>query len=86
EALYDRFGMGFTLVRTDLALDVSALVAEAARRSVPLGVLDVDHPDVREVYERALTLVRPDLMVAWRADGAPADPQALWDRVTGWAG
>ncbi|MDH4144239.1 MAG: FAD-dependent monooxygenase, partial [Acidimicrobiia bacterium] len=49
EALYDRFGMGFTLVRTDLALDVSALVAEAARRSVPLGVLDVDHPDVREV-------------------------------------
>lgn len=84
EALYDRFSMGFNLVRTDDAVDVSSLVAEADRRGIPLAVIDVDSDDARLVYERSLTLVRPDLMVAWRADALPDDPGALWDVVTGW--
>lgn len=85
EALYDRFGMGFDLIRTDPGQDVTALVDEARRRGVPLTVVDVDPAAVGLVYDRALTLVRPDLMVAWRGDAAPADATALWDRVTGWA-
>ncbi len=84
EALYDRFGMGFNLVRTDSTVEVAAIVQEASRRGIALTVLDVDVAVVGLVYDRALTLVRPDLMVAWRAERAPADPAALWDQLTGW--
>ena len=56
--------MGFNLVRTDAAVEVSGLIDEAARRALPLTVIDVDYPQIRQVYERSLTRVRPDLMVA----------------------
>ncbi|MFT5531605.1 MAG: 2-polyprenyl-6-methoxyphenol hydroxylase-like FAD-dependent oxidoreductase [Candidatus Poriferisodalaceae bacterium] len=83
EALYDTFATGFNLVRTDLSLDVGEFVAEAAGRGIPINVVDVDHQHVDEVYPRSLTLVRPDLMVAWRDDACPDDFAALWDTVTG---
>lgn len=83
EALYDRFDMGFNLVRTNPRVSVSGLVAEAKRRAIPLHVVDIEHGDARAVYERSLTLVRPDLMVAWRAERDPSDPAALWATVTG---
>jgi 2-polyprenyl-6-methoxyphenol hydroxylase-like FAD-dependent oxidoreductase len=86
EALYDRFDMGFTLVRTDRAVDVETVIEVAAQRSIPVQVVDVDAlgSDVRVAYDHALTLVRPDLMVGWRGASAPADAEALWDTLTGW--
>lgn len=83
EALYDRFAVGFNLVRTRQDVDVSVLVAEAEQRGVPVTVVDVADDDVNTVYPCALTLVRPDLMVAWRGE-EPPDPASLWDAVTGW--
>ena len=84
EALYDRFGIGFNLVRHDSGIDVSSLLAESSRRGIPLDVIDVDADPARVVYECALTLIRPDLMVAWRGNSPPDDAQELWDVVTGW--
>jgi 2-polyprenyl-6-methoxyphenol hydroxylase-like FAD-dependent oxidoreductase len=83
EALFDRFGPGFTLV--DLSgVDAGAVLAkEAVRRGIPVAHLVVDDPAVRAVWERELVLVRPDQHVAWRGDAAPADWGAVLDLVTG---
>jgi hypothetical protein len=49
----------------------------------PLEVVDLDQPEIIELYERRLVLVRPDGHVAWRADDLPPDPRALVDRIAG---
>jgi hypothetical protein len=78
------FGPGFTLLRLDARdEDVSALLAAARERRVPLQLVDIDEPMVVKLYERRLVLVRPDGNVAWRADAAPADAAALIDVVRG---
>jgi 2-polyprenyl-6-methoxyphenol hydroxylase-like FAD-dependent oxidoreductase len=82
-SLYDRLGHGFTLVRTDPALDVSALQQAAAQRGVPLAVLDVTAQEAGAVYDHPLVLSRPDAHVAWRGRAMPADPLALVDRIRG---
>jgi 2-polyprenyl-6-methoxyphenol hydroxylase-like FAD-dependent oxidoreductase len=80
----DLFGRGFTLLR--LGADAPGgerLRAAAAKAGVPLRVVSLDEPNVRELYERRLVLVRPDGHVAWRADVEPADPGAVIDVVRG---
>lgn len=84
DALYDQFGPGFNLVCTRPGVSVAPLVDEANRRNIPITVINLHSADARLVYEQAMTLVRPDLMVAWRDDQLPADVFALWDTVTGW--
>ena len=83
ETLYDRFSVGFNLVRTNPSIDISDFVAEATKRGLPIAIVDIDAPETRAVYPFALTLVRPDLMVAWRANVAPTTSGYLWDKVTG---
>jgi 2-polyprenyl-6-methoxyphenol hydroxylase-like FAD-dependent oxidoreductase len=82
-SLYDAMGPGYTLLRTDRSLDVSAIVDAGARRAIPLTLIDLDGPAAREAYRHRLVLVRPDQHVAWRGDGVPADPLALIDRLRG---
>ncbi|HET7850175.1 MAG TPA: FAD-dependent oxidoreductase [Pseudolabrys sp.] len=82
-SLYDTLGTGFTLIRTDPRAEVDGIFDVAARRQMPLAVLDLDTPEARELYSHKLTLVRPDQHVAWRGDAAPASPAALIDRVCG---
>lgn len=68
---------GFTLLRlTDRA---ESAPIEAAFRSlgVPLRVVSIQGDTSRDVYERDLVLVRPDLHVAWRGDRPPDDPNRL---------
>ncbi|MUL65639.1 hypothetical protein BOO86_14265 [Mycobacterium sp. CBMA 234] len=81
-ALFDLFGIGFTLLRFD-DVDVTDLVSAAADRGVPLTVVDVRDPHTRKLYERDLVLIRPDNHVAWRGDSVPTDPMAVIDRVRG---
>ena len=61
----------------------AAFFAAAARRGVPMAVLDVHADDAAELYPRKLLLSRPDRHVAWRGDRPPDDPLALIDRVRG---
>ncbi len=82
--LIDRFGACFVLVRLDAQpLDASALQTAADKRGLPLDVLDIADPEIEELYERRLVLVRPDGHVAWRGDDPPADATAIIDRARG---
>jgi 2-polyprenyl-6-methoxyphenol hydroxylase-like FAD-dependent oxidoreductase len=82
-SLYDALGRYYTLLRTDHAADVSGLVEAAAKRGMPLEVLDVERPEAFSAYDRKLTLVRPDQHVAWRGDEQPVVPSELIDLVRG---
>jgi 2-polyprenyl-6-methoxyphenol hydroxylase-like FAD-dependent oxidoreductase len=85
--LHDRFGADFTLVTHGHPSAVAAIRTAAARRGLPLSVLDISaEPQAVALYDRPLVLVRPDQRVAWRGDGVPDDLDALLDRVRGVAG
>jgi hypothetical protein len=80
----DLFGRGFTLMR--LGPDApggEGLVRAAAAAGVPMRVVPLDLPEVRQAYGRALVLVRPDGHVAWRADAEPQQADAIIDTVRG---
>ena len=55
----------------------------AKSRVVPLKVKSVFQPEIAELYERRLVLVRPDGHVAWRGDEPPEDAGAVIDVVRG---
>ena len=64
-------------------MSVSGIVDAAARRGLPLAVLDLDGPNARALYARKLVLVRPDRHAAWRGDAEPVRPMELIDIVRG---
>jgi 2-polyprenyl-6-methoxyphenol hydroxylase-like FAD-dependent oxidoreductase len=82
-SLYDAMGPDYTLLRFDPRVPTSALEEAAARRGVPLRVLDVQSRGAADLYRHALVLSRPDQHVAWRGNQVPADPVALVDRIRG---
>jgi 2-polyprenyl-6-methoxyphenol hydroxylase-like FAD-dependent oxidoreductase len=82
-SLYDAFGPGYTLLRFDTSADVSALVAAAQARHLPLAVVDVAAPDVPDAYRHKLVLCRADQHVVWRGDQLPARPVELVDVLRG---
>ncbi|MGE0630442.1 MAG: FAD-dependent monooxygenase [Hyphomicrobiaceae bacterium] len=84
-SLFDCFGKGFTLLRFDRRIDVSALEQAASQRTIPFNVLDVHIPELERIYERKLSLIRPDQYIAWRGDALPDDVGRLLDIVTGWS-
>jgi 2-polyprenyl-6-methoxyphenol hydroxylase-like FAD-dependent oxidoreductase len=84
-SLYDQLGPDYTLLRFDPGVEVDGLTDAAARRGVPLTVLDVDQAEASPAYRHKLVLVRPDRHVAWRGDEAPGDGLYLIDVVTGHA-
>jgi hypothetical protein len=79
----DLFGRGFTLLRFDPRQATEGFIKAAAAQKVPLEVIDVPLPQARDLYGRDLCLVRPDGMVAWRGDRAPAEAAAILARVRG---
>src|SRR5262245_12452082 len=82
-SLYDACGDDFALLRFDPRTPVSGIVDAAARRSVPLKIVDVDARHAPSPYAHKLLLLRPDRHVAWRGDEEPSDPVALIDLVRG---
>jgi hypothetical protein len=56
------------------------LTEAAARRGLPLRVLDLEPTDP---YREKLVLSRPDQHVAWRGDVVPDNPLMLVDKVRG---
>jgi 2-polyprenyl-6-methoxyphenol hydroxylase-like FAD-dependent oxidoreductase len=86
-SIFDRMGPDFTLLALGAGRepDVRALRDAAAGRGIPLEVLEVRSEEARDVYGADLVLVRPDRHVAWRGNGAPAETEELFARVTGWS-
>jgi 2-polyprenyl-6-methoxyphenol hydroxylase-like FAD-dependent oxidoreductase len=82
-SLFDRLGVGFTLLRLGSKAPDGAPLLEAAKaRGVPLTVLDVPDAETRDLYACDLCLIRPDQHVAWRGD-AIRDAEKILDRVIG---
>lgn len=80
--LYDRFGPEFTLVDATDG-DTARLVLEAAAQiPVPLAHVRLEEPQLRELYDHQLVLIRPDLHIAWRGTH-PKDPAAIIDLARG---
>ena len=79
-SLYDVMGAGYTLLRFDHSVPTEALTQAAARRGVPLSVLDLKP---QPPYSEKLLLSRPDQHVAWRGDEVPKDVMGLVDRIRG---
>jgi len=86
QALQDILGNDYTLL--DLRGDADTLALEAAfrARGAPLTVIRRDEKRVREVYGACVFLLRPDLHIVWRGDGAPPDAAGLAALATGWVG
>lgn len=82
-SLYDALGADYTLLRFDALIDVSELMAEAARAGVPVKLLDVVSSESAAVYDRALVLARPDQHVAWRGNQPPESPRGLAELIAG---
>jgi 2-polyprenyl-6-methoxyphenol hydroxylase-like FAD-dependent oxidoreductase len=75
-SLYDAFGPGYTLLRFDDRVEVGELMNVAARRGMPVTVVDVQGGDVPAAYRHKLVIVRDDEHVAWRGNSIP-DAAAL---------
>jgi 2-polyprenyl-6-methoxyphenol hydroxylase-like FAD-dependent oxidoreductase len=83
-SILDLYGAGFVLLRLGSRPPAAdGFIAAAARRGVPLQVINLAEREIAALYERPLVLVRPDGHVAWRGDAAPEDVPALIDRVRG---
>jgi hypothetical protein len=82
-SLYDALGQYYSLLRFDPKVSVEGLVQAAAKRGVPLKVVDVPGELARDLYPHKLALVRPDQHIAWRSDAEPADPMGLIDLIRG---
>ncbi|MEA2950396.1 MAG: hypothetical protein QOI40_5726, partial [Alphaproteobacteria bacterium] len=65
--------------------DLSSFVDAAARRQIPLSVLQLDEPDLKGVYGQDMLLVRPDHHIAWRGTGSKtADADKVLATALGW--
>ncbi len=83
--VFDHLGPWFTLACFGSPAS-AALVAAAARRGVPLKVMQGEGHDLEKVYGRGLLLVRPDQHIAWRGSAcdSPGDADAVVTRALGW--
>lgn len=80
---YDTLGTGFSLLRLRPSCDPSPLVAAAARRGLPLVVLDCFDDTLSGPHGAGALLVRPDQHVAWRGEPSAHDALAVVDQVRG---
>jgi hypothetical protein len=81
-SVLDLFRGRFTLLNIAPVADSGALVEAFRNRPMPVDVEWVDAERAREAYGRAIVLVRPDGIVAWRGDTCPIDPDLVVDQVT----
>ncbi len=83
-AVTDLFGRGFVLLRLgDAPPGAENLERAAAARGVPFETVDLTDPDIADLYQKALVLVRPDGHVAWRGNAPPSDAGQVIDLVRG---
>jgi hypothetical protein len=83
-ALYDRLGTHFTLIDFRGG-DPSPFVDAAARRQIPLSILQLDEPNLKGVYGQDMLLVRPDHHIVWRGTGSKTlDADRILTTALGW--
>ena len=84
EALHDRLGAGYTLLRLGgTHADTSSLERSFQELHAPLEVLDIAGERPRDIYQFDLLLVRPDLHVVWRGNDLRQDTAKIARVATG---
>jgi 2-polyprenyl-6-methoxyphenol hydroxylase-like FAD-dependent oxidoreductase len=78
----DLFGKGFVFLNFS-GTETSMITKAAKQVGLPLDVVNLDEPTVRDTYERDLVLVRPDGHVAWRGNTAPENATDIINKVRG---
>ena len=80
--VFEELGPYFTLLAFDVGDSAAAAFADAAKKlSVPLKIVRDTYRDGRKAYAAKLILVRPDRYVAWTADAAPDNEEAILGKV-----
>ncbi len=82
-SLYDALNFEFTLLQLGPSAHPDPILEAARKAGVPLTLLSLETENLRGLYQADLVLVRPDQIVCWRGDTAPADSDALIAAVTG---
>lgn len=82
-ALHDVLGNDFTLLDLTGDCDTSSFEDAFRETGAPLQITKLDEPQLRDVYNGTLFLLRPDLHIAWRGDAPPADTNAIAAIATG---
>jgi len=73
----------FMLLQLTPTADSGGLAQTLRKRGFPVDEYRINAPEVHAVYRHALALVRPDGILAWRADTAPENPEHVVDQLTG---
>jgi 2-polyprenyl-6-methoxyphenol hydroxylase-like FAD-dependent oxidoreductase len=82
--IFDKLGMGFTLINfAGCATVRDCASAAAARQGIPLTHVMVSAAAAREVLGADLLLVRPDQHIAWRGGVSGTDFEAIFSRLRG---
>ncbi len=75
---------GYTLLRLGgTAADTSRLEAAIKARGATCTVLEMPDQKARDIYERDLILLRPDMHIVWRGNAPPEDAAQLAATATG---
>jgi 2-polyprenyl-6-methoxyphenol hydroxylase-like FAD-dependent oxidoreductase len=83
-SVFDALGPGYTLLRRDTSVDVTALMHAAQERRMPLQLMDAEPRDGwPPPYRHALLLVRSDTHVVWRGDALPLRCGGLVQQLCG---
>jgi hypothetical protein len=82
--IQDRIPEGYAILRLGgTKADPRGLENALRARGAPVTVIEASDARAREIYERDLVLVRPDLHVVWRGNAAPEDPAQIAAVATG---
>ncbi|WP_105373377.1 FAD-dependent oxidoreductase [Neorhizobium huautlense] len=83
-SLFDKFGFEWTLLRlSPPSSSGDELIAAANATGMELAVLDIELPNMSDLYREPLVLIRPDQVVAWRGDDN-CDALAVIETVLGY--
>jgi len=82
--MQDRIPDGYTILKLGGSkADARGLQSALRDRGAPVTVIEAGDSRAREIYERDLILLRPDLHVVWRGNAAPKDPALIAAVATG---
>jgi flavin-dependent monooxygenase StaC len=80
----DLFGQGFVLLCFRGQDGIESLEKSFMRRNAPFRSIEINIPEISQLYEYNYVLVRPDGHVAWRGNSIPSSAMDIVDRVCGY--
>jgi 2-polyprenyl-6-methoxyphenol hydroxylase-like FAD-dependent oxidoreductase len=83
-SILDLMGSNFTLLCfNNKSQGISNFLDCSKQMGIPLTILPIHDRDAAELYGNDFVLIRPDLMVAWRTDEIPENPEQILNIIRG---